>query len=125
MRLFLNAILSLLAASSLFAAMQAAAATATATITSISATGIGAPLGTVFFMDSAAGLVITPKVLGLPPGNHGFHIHEKGDCGPGDESRQSGSGLCRGRPLRPCSQQKASGSAQQCWPSRGSAGAGG
>ena len=83
MRLFLNAILSLFVASFLLAASPAAAATATATINSISATGVGATLGTVIFTDSTTGLVITPKLSGLPPGEHGFHIHEEGDCGPG------------------------------------------
>jgi superoxide dismutase, Cu-Zn family len=81
MRLFLNAILSLFVASFLLAGTPAAAATATVTINLISATGVGAPLGTVIFTDSATGLVITPKLSGLPPGEHGFHIHEKGDCG--------------------------------------------
>jgi Cu-Zn family superoxide dismutase len=83
MRLFLNAILSLFVASFLLAGTPAAAATATATINSISATGVGAPLGTVIFTDSATGLVITPKLSGLPPGEHGFHIHEKGTVGLG------------------------------------------
>jgi Cu-Zn family superoxide dismutase len=40
-------------------------------------------LGTVIFTDSATGLVITPKLSGLPPGEHGFHIHEKGTVGLG------------------------------------------
>jgi Cu-Zn family superoxide dismutase len=82
MRLFLNAILSLFVASFLLAGSPAAAATATATINSISATRVGATLGTVIFTDRTTGLVITPKLSGLPPGEHGFHIHEKGDCGP-------------------------------------------
>ena len=41
--------------------------TATATIKSISATGVDGPLGTVSFMDSAKGMVITPRLSGLPP----------------------------------------------------------
>jgi Cu-Zn family superoxide dismutase len=83
MRLFLDAILGMFVASFPLAGTPAAAATATATINSITATGVGAPLGTVSFTDSATGLVITPKLSGLPPGEHGLHIHEKGDCGLG------------------------------------------
>src|SRR5260370_32256429 len=66
----------------LFPPPTAGAKTAAATISSISATGVGGPLGTVSFMDSTHGLMITPKLSGLPPGKHGFHIHDKGDCGP-------------------------------------------
>jgi len=96
MRLFLNVILSLLVTSSLLAGTPAAAATATATINSISATGVGAPLGTVAFTDSATGLVITSRISGLPPGKHGFHIHEKGTCGPGMNQGKQAAGFAAG-----------------------------
>ena len=44
--------------------------------------GDGAAVGTVTFTDDAEGLVITTDLKGLPPGQHGFHVHEKPDCGP-------------------------------------------
>jgi Cu-Zn family superoxide dismutase len=106
MRLFLNAILSMFVASFLLARTPAAAATATATINSISATGVGAPLGTVIFTDSATGLVITPKLSGLPPGEHGFHIHEKGDCGPGMNQGKPASGFAAGGHYDPAHTKK-------------------
>jgi Cu-Zn family superoxide dismutase len=97
MRRLQNAVLSLLVTSFIFTGIRIAdAATATATINSISASGIGAPLGTASFEDSAAGLVITPKLAGLPPGNHGFHIHEKGDCGPGIHEGKPAAGFAAG-----------------------------
>jgi Cu-Zn family superoxide dismutase len=87
-------ILSLLVASIfLVGTGTAGAETATATINSISATGIGESLGTVIFMDTAQGLVITPKLSGLPPGEHGLHIHEKGDCGPGMNQGKPAAGF--------------------------------
>ena len=90
-------ILSLFVVGVLLVGTRAAgAATATATINSISATGVGGPLGTVTFMDSAQGLVITPKLSGLPPGKHGFHIHEKGDCGPGMNQGKPAAGFAAG-----------------------------
>ena len=74
----------------------AGAATATATVNSITATDVGGPLGTVTFMDGAQGLVITPKLSGLPPGEHGFHIHDKGDCAPGMNQGKPAAGFAAG-----------------------------
>ena len=108
MRLFLNAILSMFVASFFLAGTPAAAATATATINSISTTGIGigAPEGTVIFTDSATGLVITPKLSGLPPGEHGFHIHEKGDCWPGMNQGKPAAGFAAGGHYGPAHTKK-------------------
>ena len=44
--------------------------------------GIGQLAGTVVIEDSAAGARLTPDLRGLPPGPHGFHLHQNGDCGP-------------------------------------------
>jgi Cu/Zn superoxide dismutase len=90
-------ILSLLVASFLLVGTRiAGAATATATINSISATGVGGPLGTLTFTDGPDGLVITPKLSGLPPGEHRFHIHDKGDCGPGMNQGKPAAGFAAG-----------------------------
>ena len=43
--------------------------------------GPGANIGFVTFTDTPAGLEIKTDLKGLPPGKHGFHVHEKGDCG--------------------------------------------
>ena len=41
--------------------------------------------GTVMFHTHAQGLFVHARVTGLKPGQeHGFHIHEKGDCSSGD-----------------------------------------
>src|SRR5208282_5915380 len=105
-RLFLNAILSMFVASFLLAGTPAAAATATATINSISATDVGAPLGTVIFTDSATGLAITPKLSAFPPGEHWFHIHEKGDCGPGMNQGKPAAGFAGGGHYDPAHTKK-------------------
>ncbi|HEY0065337.1 MAG TPA: superoxide dismutase [Cu-Zn] SodC [Telluria sp.] len=46
------------------------------------ATGAGAALGTVTIEETPYGVVFTPSLTGLDPGVHGFHVHEKGNCGP-------------------------------------------
>jgi Cu-Zn family superoxide dismutase len=101
------AILSLFVASFLLVGTRTTgAATATATISSISVTGAGAPLGTVTFVDSAQGLMITPKLSGLPPGEHGFHIHEKGDCGSGMNQGKPAAGFAAGGHYDPAPTKK-------------------
>ena len=44
--------------------------------------GDGRDVGTVDFEETLAGLLITVHVKGLPPGPHGFHIHDAGKCEP-------------------------------------------
>lgn len=36
--------------------------------------------GTVTFNDTPYGLLITPKLTQLPPGLHGFHLHQNPSC---------------------------------------------
>lgn len=42
--------------------------------------GVGKEIGTITASDSKYGLILTPQLSGLPPGLHGFHVHEKPDC---------------------------------------------
>ena len=36
--------------------------------------------GTVHFEDTSAGLQVRAQLMNVPPGEHGFHIHEFGSC---------------------------------------------
>lgn len=60
------------------------------------AEGIGDPVGTVTLQDSEYGLILTPSLMGLTPGLHGFHVHENPDCGPADNEGESVPGLAAG-----------------------------
>ena len=53
-----------------------------ATIQSVDASGSGKSLGTIAFSDTEKGLMIVTNLVGLPAGEHGFHIHAVGKCEP-------------------------------------------
>lgn len=40
-------------------------------------------VGIVNFKDTEKGLLITPNLVNIAPGEHGFHIHENPSCAPG------------------------------------------
>ena len=42
--------------------------------------------GTVTFTEVADGVQVHAEITGLTPGNHGFHVHEFGDCSAPDAS---------------------------------------
>jgi Cu-Zn family superoxide dismutase len=58
--------------------------------------------GTVRFTQQADGVLVVAKVSGLSPGQqHGFHIHEKGDCSSGDGMSTGGHFNPGGQPHGP------------------------
>jgi Cu-Zn family superoxide dismutase len=60
------------------------------------ATGSGASLGKVAIEETKYGVVFTPSLSGLAPGVHGFHVHEKGNCGPELKDGKPGAALAAG-----------------------------
>jgi Cu-Zn family superoxide dismutase len=46
--------------------------------------------GTVEFVAQEGGVLVTAHLEGLTPGDHGFHIHEKGDCSAPDGASAGG-----------------------------------
>jgi len=57
----------------------------------VTASGVGNSIGTVTATDTANGLQLTPALTGLPPGEHGFHLHAKGSCEPGPDPDKGGA----------------------------------
>ena len=45
--------------------------------------GAGAAVGDISLSDGPDGARIAYDLHGLPPGPHGFHVHDKGSCEPG------------------------------------------
>jgi superoxide dismutase, Cu-Zn family len=62
----------------------------------IDAKGVGPEIGTLTLSDSRGGLRIVPKLKGLPPGPHGFHVHENPNCGPAMKDGTMQAGLAAG-----------------------------
>src|SRR5689334_17673920 len=87
-------------------AAAAQAGTAEATVNKIDANGAGAAIGTLHLKDSAEGLVVEPALDGLPPGNHGFHVHANGDCGPAEQNGAKVAGLAAGGHFDPAKSGK-------------------
>jgi Cu-Zn family superoxide dismutase len=61
--------------------------------------------GTISFKEVADGVEVTANVEGLTPGEHAYHVHEKGDCAAPDATSAGGhfnpSGHQHGAPNAP------------------------
>jgi len=59
--------------------------------------GVGAPVGTVTITQAfGGGVTLTPALQGLPPGAHGFHVHEAGNCGAKEKDGKMEPGALAG-----------------------------
>ena len=62
----------------------------------VSTAGVGQKIGTIRFIDSPVGLAIQTNLTQLPPGPHGFHIHEKGSCDVAEKEGKPVAALAAG-----------------------------
>jgi Cu-Zn family superoxide dismutase len=62
----------------------------------VDATGVVKPAGTVTISESSYGLVFTPALQGLPPGLHGFHVHQNPSCEPLEKDGKRVAALAAG-----------------------------
>jgi Cu-Zn family superoxide dismutase len=63
-------------------ALPAAAADPMVAMHRLTQQGTSEDLGKIVISGSAAGAVFKLDLHGLPPGPHGFHVHENSGCGP-------------------------------------------
>lgn len=72
----------------------------------IDTTGVGAPLGKITITASSDGVRLAPDLNGLPPGSHGFHLHENGSCLAGDKDGSIAAGIAAGHHYDPAATGK-------------------
>ena len=67
----------------------------------VTAGGTGKMIGVVSISESPNGLVFTPKLTDLPPGPHGYHVHENGSCGVNEKDGKKVAAGAAGSHLDP------------------------
>jgi len=66
------------------------------TMNLITVDGVGKSVGTITIKEGKDGVTIEPKLKDLPPGEHGFHVHEKPSCDPADKDGKKTAGQAAG-----------------------------
>lgn len=97
---------TLIAAACLTASSMALAAEITVLVSTAEKQGAGQALGTVKIVETPFGLAFYPDLKGLPAGLHGFHIHEKPSCAPGDNNGATVPAFAAGGHLDPQGSKK-------------------
>ena len=67
-------------------------------VNAIDMKGVGAPLGQVQISEAPGGkgVVFKPNLKDLPPGPHGFHVHEHANCGAKEKDGKMSPGEAAG-----------------------------
>jgi Cu-Zn family superoxide dismutase len=80
----------------IFSLCGAAQADITVQMSTVDAKGIGKSVGQVVISETPYGVVFTPSLAGLPPGLHGFHVHENPSCDPKEKDGKMMPALAAG-----------------------------
>ncbi len=91
---------AVLAACCLAAAVAVGAET-TVSVSIATAKGAGPAVGSVRIVETRYGLVFYPALAGLPPGLHGFHVHENPSCSASERDGVAVAALAAGGHLDP------------------------
>lgn len=68
--------------------------------------GISKNIGVVTATDSQYGLILVPQLGDLPPGIHGFHVHQNPDCNNVVQGGKPGAGFAAGGHFDPLKTDK-------------------
>ena len=68
--------------------------------------GIGESVGEVVISETQYGVIFSPSLVGLPPGLHGFHVHENPNCEPKDKDGKMVAALAAGGHYDPASTKR-------------------
>lgn len=68
--------------------------------------GVGASMGQVTISETRYGIVFSPSLAGLPPGLHGFHVHENPACEPKEQDGKKVAALAAGGHYDPASTKR-------------------
>lgn len=86
----------LMLASGIAAADMLAIEDITVNMTAVDATGATKEIGTVNIHQTRYGIEFAPKLTGLTPGMHGFHMHQNPSCAPGEKDGKMMPALAAG-----------------------------
>ncbi len=62
----------------------------------VDANGFGKSIGTITASTNKYGVLLTPNLSDLPPGPHGFHVHQNPSCEPADKEGKKVPALAAG-----------------------------
>jgi len=82
------------------------AADVVVTMNMVSADGVGKEIGKITASDTKYGLLLKPELTGLPPGQHGFHVHENANCAPAEKEKKMTAAQSAGGHLDPAKTTK-------------------
>lgn len=68
--------------------------------------GTGKPVGQVVISETPHGVVFSPSLTGLPPGLHGFHVHENPSCDPQEKDGKMVAALAAGGHYDPAASKR-------------------
>jgi superoxide dismutase, Cu-Zn family len=62
----------------------------------VNADGLGESIGTVTVLTTPWGVLFTPDLSDLPPGLHGFHVHQNANCAPAKDEGEMAAAIAAG-----------------------------